>query len=89
MVPSLLSNGYSPLIDDDSVEKVVNISSHIGMCYAGMTPDYRLIVRRARKKAQQYYQVYKEAQPVGQLVGEVASIMQEFTQVHWQAPVLI
>ena len=33
-----------------------------------------------RKKAQEYYKVYKENIPVSQLVRELASIMQEFTQ---------
>jgi len=33
-----------------------------------------------RKKAQEYFKVYKENIPVSQLVRELASIMQEFTQ---------
>ena len=48
----------SPLIDEESVEKIVNVADHIGIGYAGMAPDFRLIVRKARKKAQLYYRVY-------------------------------
>jgi 20S proteasome subunit alpha 2 len=70
----------SPLIDEESVEKIVNVADHIGIGYAGMAPDFRLIVRKARKKAQLYYRVYHEPQPTSQLVRDVAAVMQEFTQ---------
>lgn len=50
------------------------------MVYSGMGPDYRLLVRRARKIAQQYYLMYHEPIPTSQLVQRVAYIMQEYTQ---------
>ena len=37
-------------------------------------------VRCRRKAAQAYYRVYREQIPVAQLVRELASVMQEFTQ---------
>lgn len=40
----------------------------------------RVLVRRARKLAQQYFLVYQEPIPTGQLVQRVASVMQEYTQ---------
>lgn len=40
----------------------------------------RLLVRRARKAAQQYQLVYGEGIPVSQLVQRIATIMQEYTQ---------
>lgn len=43
----------------------------------------RVLVRRARKLAQQYYLVYQEPIPTGQLVQRVASVMQEYTQSGW------
>ncbi|KAK2096596.1 Proteasome subunit alpha type-2 [Saguinus oedipus] len=45
-----------------------------------MGPDYRVLVHRARKLAQQYYLVYQEPIPTAQLVQRVASVMQEYTQ---------
>merc|ERR1712168_761147 len=45
-----------------------------------MGPDYRLMVRMARKQAQQYYLTYQEQIPTAQLVQRVASVMQEYTQ---------
>merc|ERR1712207_17062 len=42
--------------------------------------DYRVLVSRGRKKAQEYYSVYRESIPVAQIVREQADVMQEFTQ---------
>uniref|UniRef100_A0A8C4GFK4 Proteasome subunit alpha type n=1 Tax=Dicentrarchus labrax TaxID=13489 RepID=A0A8C4GFK4_DICLA len=74
----------SILYDEQSVHKVEPITKHIGMVYSGMGPDYRVLVRRARKLAQQYFLVYQEPIPTGQLVQRVASVMQEYTQSGWQ-----
>ena len=50
------------------------------MVYSGIGPDFRVLVRKARKKAQAYYRYYKEEISVNRLVREVAAIMQEYTQ---------
>ena len=70
----------SILSEEHSIFKVEQVTDHIGMIYSGMGPDYRLLVRRARKIAQQYYLVYSEPIPTTQLVQRVAQIMQEYTQ---------
>lgn len=54
--------------------------TRIGFVYAGMGPDFRVIVRNARKMAQKYYLTYREIQPVSQVVRESALLMQEYTQ---------
>ena len=56
------------------------VTEHIGMVYAGMGPDSRVLVKRARKIAQQYFRTYGESIPVKELVRDVAAVMQEFTQ---------
>lgn len=56
------------------------VTDHIGMIYSGMGPDYRLLVKQARKIAQQYYLLYKEPIPTAMLVQKVAFVMQEYTQ---------
>jgi len=68
------------LMDEESVQKCSMLTENIGIVYAGMGPDSRVLVRKGRKKAQKYFRVYKEPISVGQLVRELASIMQEFTQ---------
>ncbi|KAI1289323.1 Proteasome subunit alpha type-2 [Halotydeus destructor] len=70
----------SVLYEEHSIFKVEMVNKHIGMIYSGMGPDYRLLVRRARKIAQQYYLMYNESIPTSQLVQRVAYIMQEYTQ---------
>ncbi|KAI3884738.1 hypothetical protein MKX03_010461, partial [Papaver bracteatum] len=45
-----------------------------------MGHDSRVLVRKSRKQAQQYYRLYKEPIPVIQLARETHADMQEFTQ---------
>jgi len=68
------------LMDDESIQKTNALTSNIGMVYSGMGPDSRVLVRKGRKQAQQYFRVYKDPIPVSQIVRELASTMQEFTQ---------
>jgi 20S proteasome subunit alpha 2 len=62
------------------VQKIQALTPNIGVVYSGMGPDFRVLVRKSRKQAQQYYRLYKEHIPVTQLVRETAAVMQEFTQ---------
>lgn len=70
----------SILYDEHSIHKVEPITDHIGMVYSGMGPDYRLLVRKARKIAVKYFVIYDEPIPTPLLVQRVAYIMQEYTQ---------
>lgn len=70
----------SILYDEHSVHKVEMVTNHIGMIYSGMGPDYRLLVKQARKIAQNYYLTYREPIPTTQLVQKIANVMQEYTQ---------
>ena len=68
------------LNDDRSINKIEAVAKNIGMVYSGMGPDYRLIVKYARKLAQQYVTMYDDNIPTVQLVRRVADVMQEYTQ---------
>lgn len=70
----------SVLVDESTVQKISVLSPNIGVVYSGMGPDYRVLVRKARKTAQVYESLYHENIPVAQLVRETAAVMQEFTQ---------
>uniref|UniRef100_A0A8C7T1K5 Proteasome subunit alpha type n=1 Tax=Oncorhynchus mykiss TaxID=8022 RepID=A0A8C7T1K5_ONCMY len=75
----------SILYDETSVHKVEPITKHIGMVYRNgeliLTGNQlQVLLRRARKLAQQYFLVYQEPIPTAQLVQRVASVMQEYTQ---------
>jgi len=45
-----------------------------------MGPDFRVLVRNARKSAQKYFLKYKEVQPISDIVRDSALVMQEYTQ---------
>jgi len=68
------------LTDVDSFKLVEMLTDHIGVTYAGMGPDFRLLVKLGRKKAQDYYRWFKEPISVVMMVKEMATIMQEYTQ---------
>lgn len=73
-------NISSPLWDASSYSKIDNVSENIGFVFAGMPPDYRVILRKSRKQGEAYHLQYNDPIPVGQLVRESAAIMQEMTQ---------
>ena len=70
----------SPLVDSNTVQKIFVLDEHVGCTYSGIGPDCRVLVDKARKICQTYRKTYLEPMPVGQLVREIASIFQEFTQ---------
>lgn len=70
----------SSLVDTDAYQKMQSITPSTGFVFAGMGPDFRVLVRDARKSAQKYYLTYREVQPVSQIVRESALLMQEYTQ---------
>ncbi|KAH8705776.1 putative proteasome component Pre8 [Talaromyces proteolyticus] len=71
----------SPLIDPPSLEKVALVTPDIGMVYAGMSPDYRVLVDKARKVSHTgYKRIYNEYPPTRILVQDVARVVQEATQ---------
>lgn len=70
----------SSLIDENSIRRIEIITKNVGMVYSGLGPDYRVLVKKARKLAQQYILMYGEEIPTEQLVQRVASVMQEYTQ---------
>lgn len=71
----------SPLADPSSLSKISLITPNIGMVYAGMGPDYRVLVDRARKVSHSgYKRIYNEYPPTRILVQDVARVVQEATQ---------
>lgn len=68
------------LVDSDQVKKLEKLTDGCGLVYAGVGPDYRVLVSQARKKAQAYALMYGEHKPVKGLVQDLAAVMQEYTQ---------
>jgi len=70
----------SILYEEHSTHKIEMITNSIGAVYSGMGPDYRKLIRRARKMANQYKLVYGEPITTSEMVKRLATVMQEFTQ---------
>lgn len=70
----------SILIDMDSYHKVTQITGHIGATYAGLGPDFRILMMKARKITQQYWVKYREPITGNNISSKLASTIQEFTQ---------
>ncbi|PVV03261.1 hypothetical protein BB560_002279 [Smittium megazygosporum] len=68
------------LIDMSTLNSVEMICGSIGMTYSGMGPDFRVLVAKARKIAQQYILTYQQDPPVNILVKNLAGVIQDFTQ---------
>merc|ERR1719265_2872156 len=68
------------LVDETTLRKIENFADNVGVVYAGMPADYRVLLKRGRKAAQQYISKYRDAIPTSQIVRDTADVMQEFTQ---------
>lgn len=76
----------TPLKDETTFFKCEQLCKGVGMVYAGIGPDYRVLVRQGRKKAQAYKGVYGNEVPCSQLTRDMAGIMQEYTQFNSVRP---
>lgn len=71
----------SPLALTETLSKIEMITPDIGAVYAGMGPDYRVLIDKSRKVAHtNYKRIYNEYPPTKILVSEIAQVMQEATQ---------
>jgi len=63
-----------------SSEKMYLIDEHAACAVAGITADANILINQARLHAQRYRFTYQEAQPVEQLVQQLADEKQAYTQ---------
>ena len=68
------------LIRERSIEKVYQVDDHVGAATIGLVADGRKLIEQARVQAQRNRLVYDESITVRQLVFDVSSYMQIFTQ---------
>jgi len=68
------------LVDPARVQKVSNVTDHIGVVFSGLGPDFRLLLKRARKSAQTYFRQFQDPVPTYELTRMTAQVMQEYTQ---------
>lgn len=69
------------LVKPESFNKVELLTPDIGVTYAGMNPDFRVLVDKSRKLSHtNYKRIYNEYPPVRILTSDIAKTMQEATQ---------
>ncbi|KAL9959594.1 hypothetical protein ACROYT_G032929 [Oculina patagonica] len=68
----------SPLMEPASVEKIVEIDSHIGCAMSGLIADSRTMVDKARVEAQNHWFTYNEQMTVESVTQAVSNLALEF-----------
>jgi 20S proteasome subunit alpha 2 len=66
--------------DTSFTSRIFIINNKIGIAGAGLYPDLKLIIKRARRQAKLFQSSFGEEISVRQLTKELAAFMQEFTQ---------
>ena len=74
------------LIVSESVEKLFQVDEHIGATVSGFVSDGRILIEKARVKAQQHRVTYDEPIDVLEMVKTICDMKQWFTQVGGARP---
>jgi 20S proteasome subunit alpha 2 len=71
----------SILMDETSFQKINNVSKFIGCTYAGLGPDFKVLLKKSRKDFQTYKLTFMDdLMPLHSIARETANLMQEYTQ---------
>src|SRR3989338_7199270 len=74
------------LIIGETVEKLFQVDDHIGATISGFVSDGRILIERARIKAQQHRVTYDEPVDLLELVRYISDMKQWFTQIGGARP---
>ncbi|CAM9144426.1 unnamed protein product [Choristocarpus tenellus] len=83
VVLASLDKAKSPLVRDICTKKISYLSDRISIVYAGLAADSRVLITTAHQCCSQYSNKFggTSEMPVCALVSELASVMQEYTQM--------
>ncbi|XP_071507267.1 proteasome subunit alpha type-5-like [Diadema setosum] len=68
----------SPLMEATSIEKIVEIDSHIGCAMSGLIADSRTMIDKARVEAQSHWFTYNEKMSVESVTQAVSNLALQF-----------
>lgn len=68
----------SPLIEPSSIEKIMEVDSHIGCAMSGLIADSRTMIDRARVEAQNHWFTYNEKMSVESVTQAVSNLALAF-----------
>jgi len=73
----------SNLIDETSFQKIQEISKYMGGTYSGLGPDFKVILKKARKDFQTYKMTFNDdLMPLHSISREVANLMQVINKTY-------
>lgn len=70
----------SPLLDVSDIEKIYKVDDHVGVAFAGMGSDGRILIDYVRLVAVRHRLIYGEQASVEYLAKAVADVKQAYTQ---------
>lgn len=68
----------SPLIEPSSIEKILEVDSHIGCAMSGLIADSRTMIDRARVEAQNHWFTYNEKMSIESVTQAVSNLALAF-----------
>ncbi|KAI0224437.1 Proteasome subunit alpha type-5 [Lamellibrachia satsuma] len=68
----------SPLIEPSSIEKIMEVDTHIGCAMSGLIADSRTMIDRARVEAQNHWFTYNERMTVESVTQAVSNLALQF-----------
>jgi len=68
----------SPLMEPTSIEKIVEIDSHIACAFSGLTADSKTLIDRARVESQNHWFTYDEKMQVESVAQAVSNLAIQF-----------
>eukprot|EP01137_Pigoraptor_chileana_P019509 Opistho-2@80641 len=68
----------SPLLETSSIEKVIEIDSHVGCAMSGLTADARTMIDHARVEAQSHWFTYNEKMKIESITQSVCDLALRF-----------
>ena len=69
-----------PLQEPDSMEKISEVDTHLGVATSGFMADARKLIQEARVKAQSYWLTFEEPIPAEALAEHICDVKAQFTQ---------